>query len=151
MPYTDEEMTAILEAAQTVKLNVQQKVTNWELETIIPLMRHSGMAIIDAALLHDREIVGDQLIYYRKKTFRTKHKIEVVFPLPEFLLERLKQMKKAGLHQGGYYFCRGSFKNVTDVWHKRLSLVFKAANVQSGTSHRFRHTFATYWLGTIIS
>jgi integrase len=150
MPYTDQEMTAILEAARTVKLNVQQEVTNWELETIILLMRHSGMAIIDAALLHDREVVGDQLIYYRKKTHRTKHKIKVVFPLPEFLLERLKQMKKAGHHQGGFYFCRGSVKNATDVWHKRLSLVFRAANVQQGSSHRFRHTFATYWLSTKI-
>jgi integrase len=149
-PYTDQEMEAILKAARTVKLNVQQETTNWELETIILLMRYTGMAIIDAALLQDREIVGDQLVYYRRKTRRSKHRIKVVFPLPDFLLERLRQIKRQGLHQSRYYFCRGSEQNATDVWHKRLSLVFKAAKIENGESHRFRHTFATYWLSTKI-
>ena len=113
-------------------------------------MRYGGMAIADASLLQDREIVGDQPIYYRKKTRRNKHRIKVVFPLPEFLLERLTQMKQAGLHQGCYYFCVGSIDNATDVWHKRLATVFAVAEVKGGHPHRFRHTFATYWLSTRI-
>jgi integrase len=149
-PYTDDEMKTILEAARTVKLHGQQEVSHFELETFILLMRYAGTAIIDAALLQDREIVGDQLIYYRRKTRRSKHKVKVVFPLPEFLLDRLKQIKKNGLHQGRYFFCRGSVDNATDVWHKRLAFVFEKAKVPDAEPHRLRHTFATYWLSTKI-
>jgi integrase len=149
-PYTAEEMQAILEAARTVKLNHQQEASNFEIETFILLMRYAGMAIIDVALLQDKEIVGDQVIYYRKKTRRTKHKVKVVFPLPEFLLDRLQQMKRGGLHQGRYFFCRGSVTNATDVWHKRLALVFELSKVADAEPHRFRHSFATYWLSTKI-
>jgi hypothetical protein len=119
-PFTDEEMTAILKADLSVKLNHQQEASNWDLETFILLMRDSGMAIADASLLQDREIVGDQLTCYRKKIRRSKHRVKVVFPLPEFLLERLRQVKYNGLHQSKYYFCQDPLRTPracgTSVW-----------------------------------
>ena len=50
-PFTDEQMDSILKAARTVELDNQQPVSNDELETFILVMRHTGMAIADAALL----------------------------------------------------------------------------------------------------
>lgn len=43
-----------------------------------------------------------------------------------------------------YFFCTGStrLETVVEFWSKRLNQVFKAAGIQNGTSHRFRHTFA---------
>jgi integrase len=148
-PLADQQINALLEAARTIKLNVQAVVTNWEIETFILLMWKSGMGIGDAALLENSEVIGDELVYYRKKRQRRAKKIKVVFPLPELVLGRLRQIKQNGLHQGRYYFCKGSESNATDVWHKRLAMVFKAAGVK-GEPHQLRHTFATTWLSRKI-
>jgi integrase len=149
LPLSEQQIDAVLEAARTMKLDVQSETTNWEIETFILLMWKGGMAIGDASLLEDAEVVGDELRYYRKKRQRRSKKVLVVFPLPEMVLERLRQIKRNGLHQGRFYFCRGSVDNASDVWHKRLAMVFKAAAVD-GEPHQFRHTFAQFWLSTKI-
>ncbi|MGA8593160.1 MAG: tyrosine-type recombinase/integrase [Bryobacteraceae bacterium] len=144
LPYTDDEMEAILEAARTVELDVQQPITNEELETFILMMRHTGMAICDVALLRESEIVGDEVRYFRKKTQRQANRILVVVPLPAWLLDQLKRIKTTN----GYYFCPGSphLISITRRWHNRLSQVFGAAGIEKCESHRFRHTFATKML-----
>jgi site-specific recombinase XerD len=144
-PFTDEQMEAILQTARTVELDVQQPVSNEDLETFILMMRHAGMAIGDVALLEKSEIVGDEVRYYRNKTRRQKSRILVIVPLPKWLLDRLKQIE---LKQGEYYFCYGSDHLVSACsgWHKRLRQVFDAVGISRCESHRFRHTFATKML-----
>lgn len=149
LPFSDDEMDRILKAARTVELDVQQPVTNEDLETFILLMRHTGMAICDAALLRVDEIVGDEVRYFRKKTRRQESQILVVVPLPAWLLERLKNIKPSK----GYFFCYGSTHLVSACsgWHKRLRQVFTEAGIEKCESHRFRHTFATKMLSRKVA
>lgn len=114
-------------------------------------MRHPGMAICDAALLQDNEVVGDEIHYFRKKTKRKKKRVFVQVPIPADLHERLQKLKnERGLVGPGkkYYFCHGSdyLVSATDVWHSRLRRVFEKAGIKNGKSHQFRHTFAHDWL-----
>lgn len=153
-PFSDHEMDAILSAARTVDLDVQQPVTNFELETFILVMRHTGMAICDTALLQRPEIVKDEVRYFRKKTRRQKKQVLVVVPIPGWLLERLNRLgRERGLHNGKYYFCHGSahLVSATSGWHKRLQQVFTKAGIERCESHRFRHTFATKMLSRKVA
>ena len=53
LPLTDDELNRFFEAARTIKLDSQTKVTNWEIETFMLLMLRGGMAIGDAALFEE--------------------------------------------------------------------------------------------------
>jgi site-specific recombinase XerD len=143
-PFTDEEMSAILEAARIIELDTQQPVNNFELETFILVMRWSGIAISDTALLQKTELRGDEIRLYRKKMRRNENRTLVVVPLPADVLARLKKLPL----KGTYFFAHGTPNLSTQVeaWRKRLAMVFKAAGVR-GTSHQFRHSFATDLLG----
>lgn len=149
LPFADDEMERILNAARAVELDVQQPVSNEDLETFILMMRHTGMAICDVTLLQQTEIIGDEVRYFRKKTRRQANRILVVVPLPEWLLKRLKRIKPTN----GYYFCYGSTHLISACsgWHKRLRQVFNSAEIQRCESHRFRHTFATKMLTRKVS
>jgi integrase len=149
-PFSAEQMKAILDAARSVELDAQQPVTKSELETFILVMRHTGMAIADAALLEKKEIVGDEVRYFRKKTRRQSNKILVVVPLPKWLLKRLNEIP---LKNGKYFFCHGSDNLVSACsgWHKRLRQVFDVAGIERCESHRFRHTFATDMLSRKVA
>lgn len=142
LPFSPDEESRIYRAAATMTLDVQQPITNHELQTFCYLMRYSGMAIADAALLQKSELRGDEIRYYRKKTRRSVRRVHVVVPLPEWLVERIKALP---LQNGTYYFCHGStlLVSAVDVWHSRLRRLFQVAEVRDGGSHRFRHTFAT--------
>jgi integrase/recombinase XerD len=141
-PYTDEEMQNILAATRQIKLDSQQSVTNEELETFILLMRYSGMAISDAALLEKSELRGDEVRYYRNKTRRNARRLLVVVPLPPDVLRRVLARP---LINGRYFFAHGTptIGAQVEQWRKRLNLVFGLAQIEKAGSHRFRHTFAT--------
>jgi integrase len=142
VPFTlDDEIPRIFEAARTVDLDPQQPATNEELEVFVRLMRETGLAISDAALLQTSEIRGDETHLYRKKMRRNENRILVVLPIPLNLLARLEKLP---LKHGKYYFAHGTpnIKCQVESWGKRLKEVFKAAGV-NGKSHQFRHTFAT--------
>lgn len=142
IPYSDDEMTRILEAARTMKLDPQQPATNEEIETFILVQRYGGLAIADAALLQVSEIRNDEIRYHRKKRIKSSKKQLVVVPLPAFVIERLKRLP---LQHGKYYFCHGSsvLQNAVEAWRVRLEKVFEVAGItEDPGSHRLRHTFA---------
>lgn len=136
MPYTTEEMSRILQAAQTIKLNVQQPVNNLDLYAFVLTMRYTGLRISDTGLLTADRLQGDQLFLYAKKNGAL-----VYCPLLPWVAEVLRNIS---LKKGRYFFCTGStrLQTVVELWSKRLRQVFVAAGIQNGTSHRFRHTFA---------
>lgn len=143
LPYTKVEMETILQMCRSIKLNCQQPITNDELETFVLLMRYTGLAISDAALLETSEIKGDEIRLYRNKTRRNAKRRLVVVPMPDFLLKRIKLLP---LQNGRYYFAHGTptIAAQVEAWRKRLAMVFQAAKITHDPgSHRFRHTFAT--------
>ena len=145
LPFTPEEEQRIYRTALTMNLDCQQEITNTELETFCHLMRNTGMSMADAALFQTSELVGDEVRYYRKKTKRSVRRKLIVIPIETWLIDRIKSLP---VHHGSYYFCHGSrnLRTATDVWQNRLSQLFQAAEIEGGTSHRFRHTFATFAL-----
>lgn len=130
MPFTPEEESRLVESA------------SGDDQTIMLLMRYSGMAVCDAALLQASELRGDEIRYFRKKTRRNARRVSVVVPIPGWLVERLKATP---LKQGRYFFCAGSdrVESAAKYWLYRLSPVFKKAGLERAETHRFRHTFAT--------
>lgn len=141
MPFTDAEMDLILEAARIIKVgSSRQAVTNFELETLILLMRYSGMGIADAVLLQQSEIKGDEIRYYRKKTMRKANRPLVVVPIPVWLAERIHSLP---LLRGKYYFCHSMdhLPVATRNWHMIFPQLFKKAGISRASPHRFRHTF----------
>ena len=151
IPYSDEEMTRILEAARTMELDPQQRATNEEIETFILVQRYAGLAIADTALLQASGVRGDEIRYRRKKRIKSSKQQLVVVPLPAFVIGRLKRLP---LQHGKYYFCHGStvLQNAVEAWRVRLEKVFEVAGItEDPGSHRFRHTFATALLTLGVS
>ncbi len=124
-PFTAEQMERIITAAYS----------DPEAQTLIHLMRHSGLRISDAVMLRTGELEGDTLRVLTRKAKRL-----AVVPIPAFLVERLAAMTPKN---GDYYFAAGSLRmeTQTDAWRKRISVILEAADVK-GTPHMFRHTFA---------
>jgi len=147
-PFSQDEMAKILKAAREIPLDSQADTSNAEIEALTLVMRYAGLAIVDAALLKRAALVRDEIRYYRQKTRRSARPQLVAVPVPAFVVEKLKGLPKKN---GDYFFAVGSIENATDVWHKRLAQVFALAGVRDGTSHRFRHTFATTLLTQGIS
>lgn len=141
-PYTEAQMTAMLEAARTIKLESQRALSNDEIELFILVMRYSGISISDCALLEKSELRGDEIRLYRNKTRRNAKRVLVVVPLPPAILERLRKLP---LQQGRYYFCHSldTIDAQVAAWTRRLNYVFRAARITKAGSHRLRHTFAT--------
>lgn len=134
LPFTDEETQRILTAART---STQHQVANFLLETLILVMRHTGLRIGDAVLLRADRIAGDELRIKMQKTG-----IHVTIPIEPTLLARLKRIVPRA---HGYFFVFGRstrMETVAELWRRRLARVFRLAGIQGGHPHRFRHTFA---------
>jgi integrase/recombinase XerD len=129
LPFPEAEMESIRTAARKLALSS-------ELETLILLMRQSGLRISDAAMLKADRLDGDELRLHTQKTGSW-----VCIPLEPELLERLRTTE---VKPGGYLFVTGStrMETVTDLWRRKIRRVFASAGIAHGTVHRFRHTFA---------
>jgi len=124
MPFSTEEMAAILAAADSYETNA-----------MVLLMRYSGLRIGDAATLAASRIHDGKLMLRTAKTGTVEY-----LPLPPFLLTALEAVKRSN----GYFFWTGASKrsSVADTWRKRLAPVFERAGVAGAHPHRFRDTFA---------
>jgi hypothetical protein len=160
--FTDEKMEEIYEAARKIKTNRPPKVTGFEVETFLMMMRRAAMSIVDASLLDDGAIVdrhlaskslraapayGDELQYFRTKTEEQENRVHVHQPLELDLLERLAEFRERGLHKHGehsYYFTRNSIdKRAAPMrWRFYLTPIFAAVGIKGCPTHRFRHSFA---------
>lgn len=138
-PLTDVEYKKVLSAARKVR-------SDCEVYTLIQLMRWSGLAIRDAALLKRTDLVEEDGTY-RIIRKRTKTKANMYIPLkPEIAAEVLKTLNGNPV----YVFwdrqtAESSEYNAASHWGAKVSDVFKAAGIESDghmISHRLRSTFA---------
>jgi integrase len=140
-PFTEDQMQRILAAAEQVDLEIghtdELHATNDELITFILLLRHSGLRIGDASLLTTDRLEDSRLFLYTQKTGT-----HVYIPLPPYLVERLSRVR---LKHGKYLFVGPAsvrLETVADLWRRKLTRVFRAAQISKAHPHRFRHTFA---------
>jgi hypothetical protein len=68
VPISDEKFKLLVKLAHEVTEARPAKVTGYEVETVMQIMRRAGMGIADGATLDPSEIVGREIQYYRTKT-----------------------------------------------------------------------------------
>ncbi len=126
-------MKKILKAAESDKVDPRVKA-------FILAMRYSGLRISDVATLRVDSLNGDRLKLYQAKT-----KKPVSVKLPEFVVEALHAVERKNKE---FFFWRGKSKttSITGFWRARIADVFEEAKIEDGHTHRFRDTFAVWWL-----
>ena len=131
MPFTQEEMVAILAACDRYQGNRKR------LRALVLLLRYSGLRIGDAVRLPQERIIGTRLFLYTQKTG-----VPVWCPLPEFVIGALNSFDPMNRT---YFFWSGesSRDGVARTYMGRLRKIFELAKVADGHAHRFRDTFAT--------
>ncbi len=137
LPFTPEQMTVILEAADKFwDRGIFGKGNRKRIRALILLLRHSGLRIMDAVCLEKSRVVGDRLFLYTQKTGTP-----VRLPLPPHVL---KALKDAPNENPDYFFWNGrSLKtSAVKIWERTLSRVFEMAKLENAHAHRFRDTFA---------
>jgi integrase len=90
MPFTSEQMIAILAACETYgtkcRGGLYSGVDNIRrIRALVLLLRHSGLRIGDAVALNRSRVKGDKLFLYNAKTGTP-----VYVPLPDFVLTALE-------------------------------------------------------------
>ena len=130
IPYTEDEVERLVSAA----------ASDFALQTLILLLRTTGMRISDAVFLSTEQVPDGQL---KVKTRKTGSKIAM--PLRPDVWERLQQLP---LRREKYYFLGDSdrLSTATDFWRRKFKDVAKRADVAKPSLHRLRHSAAVGWL-----
>ena len=108
---------------------------------LIFLMRYSGLSIGDAVGCRMDAINGDTLTLHRTKTSEL-----VVVPLPELVLDSLREIE--GVFGTDHYFWSGTILRVsaTKQWRMKLQHVGRMAGLQNFRPHQLRDTFSVEFL-----
>jgi site-specific recombinase XerD len=126
MPFTAEEIENILKAAKDDERT----------RVLIQVMLHSGLRIMDVAMLKVDSLMDNRIRLHQEKTGE-----HVSVLIPKKVADDLRALPKK---HPGYFFWTGRSTAVSAVgwWQQRLAAVFKKAKVRNGHSHRFRDSFA---------
>jgi integrase/recombinase XerD len=142
MPLTDKEYKKLL---ATVPVSFPDSTKTRRVRALIRLMRHSGLAIRDAATLRRDELIRDGARkFYRVVTARQKTGTHVSVPIPPDLAQELLSVLNGN---AVYIFWTGNGEERTAVshWQDDFRKLFRDANITAAgnmLSHRLRDTFA---------
>ena len=138
MPYTHEEMIAILNACNELRGGIDErgKANLCRLRALVLVLRYSGMRIGDAVRCAVERLNGNKLLLYTQKTG-----VPVYCPLPEFVVKTLEELTPVSER---YFFWTGTSKlqTATGDWQAKLKRWFEKAKLPDGHAHRFCDTFA---------
>ena len=137
LPFEPAEIEKIFKACREVQI---QGCANDELLAFTLVLRCSGLRIGDASMLTVDRFKGDDLYLYTQKSGT-----HVYVPLPPFVMNLVRAIKPK---HGEYLFTGPEslrMETASDLWRRKLAMVFKAAEIPGGHPHRFRHTFAVFW------
>lgn len=137
-PYTQEEITAILAAADTFG---QEPYERLRAKAMLLLMRRYGLRLSDVALLRRDAVTGSEITVRAQK-----NGVPVRFPLlPDVkaALDVLPLPAGAG-PECPYFFWNGSGSREgrVNTCGRILQSVYRKSGVPNAFSHRFRHTLA---------
>jgi integrase len=121
LPFTDEEMTRILDACDRYPGNQDR------MKAFVLVMRYSGLRIGDTISLDKSRLNGNKLLLYTAKTGTP-----VYIPLPAVVTEALDKLGT----NNGRYFSTGNAKPQTARanWSRYLDTVLELAEVENGGS-----------------
>ena len=144
MPFTDEEITRIVDACDQVKVEWTNETGTgqWngeDLKDLVWLMLYTGFRISDATLFSIKRLQGDQIFLRAKKNGG-----DVFAYVPDWLRNRLKS-RAARFGDRPFIVARSDrLETITNIWRRRLAKAFEAAGPfdEPPTPHRLRHTFA---------
>jgi integrase/recombinase XerD len=142
LPLTDKEYKKLL---ATVPVSFPDVTKSRRVRALIRLMRHSGLAIRDAATLRRDELIRDGARkFYRVVTARQKTGTHVSVPIPPDVAQELLSVLNGN---AVYIFWTGNGEERTAVshWQDDFRKLFSDANITAAgnmLSHRLRDTFA---------
>ena len=138
MPYTREEMAALLAACE--------QYTDWHgctgqenarrLRAFILFARYSALRIGDAASCAVDRLSGNRLFLYTQKTG-----VPVYVPLPPFVVSALQGCPRIS-ERYWFWTGAGSKETLAGNWRRTFRRLCQIAGVHAGHPHRFRDTLA---------
>ena len=140
MPLTDEEYQTLLTKIAETFIPVKAK----RIRALIQLMRHSGLAISDAATLEQSELIHDKKKgLYRIETSRTKTGTHVSVPIQAEVAKELLAVGKVNANKKYFFWSgNGKVKTILSDFGNDIRKVFRLAGLSEGGAHRLRDSFA---------
>ena len=136
LPFTDEEMAAILEAIDRYPQKNSFGYDNRaRFRAFVLLLRYAGLRITDATAFDFSKLDDNRVFLYQAKTGQP-----VFIPIPPWVVEALEALKPLG--ETPFWSGRGAIKSAVSHWQRALANLFKLAGVEKGYAHRFRDTFS---------
>lgn len=142
LPLTDEEYKLLLKTVPVSFPNPQKAL---RVRALVRLMRHSGLAIVDAATLRRDDLIHDKAKgFYRIVTARQKTGTDVSVVIPPDVAQELLTVLN-GNPTFVFWTGIGEPRTAVSHWQADFRTLFKAAKTSAGgsmMSHRLRDTFA---------
>jgi site-specific recombinase XerD len=139
LPLTDEQYKKLLKVIPSEFKDV--KATR--VHALVQLMRHTGLAIMDAVTLQRSELLKEGKIY-RVTTARQKTGTDVSVPIPPDVADVVIEAMKLNANDRYIFWNTGVGTKQTAVthWQHDLRQAFRAAGMAEGHPHQLRDTFA---------
>jgi integrase/recombinase XerD len=140
VPLTAKEYISLLKAVSKAFTDPRKII---RVSAFIQLMRHTGLAITDAATLEQEHLQFNN----RRKTYlvtrkRQKTGTDVSVPITSDLAEFLQVVPNKNQRYVFWDTGAGSKRNAKKKWDEDLRTVFRKAGLEHGHSHQLRDTFA---------
>jgi site-specific recombinase XerD len=142
MPFTQPDMLQLLTACEACLAEAETrtaKMNALRLQSLVLLMRYSGLRISDAVTITTDRLDGNKLFLYTQKTG-----VPVYTVLPDSVLRALESTPRVTTKN---FFWSGESKreSAAGLWERLKELIAQAGISKSAgnaVSHRFRDTFA---------
>jgi integrase len=131
-------------------------VKSKELRVFCLVMRYAGLRISDATALNNNQLVERASgSGWALKVFQKKTKSWVYVPIPEFVVNELRDLEFRHEEFGNKYWFLGDGQliSTTNNWYARIMRIVKQCGpfIHNITPHTFRHTFSISHLNAGIN